>query len=134
MCSPLCKHAPLDAFFLHSVTAVSICSAVDHFRRQASQSLLQLVNTVDSLLIHTLLYDSPNLVIRALVRTVSGMTGHARYVGHQLTPASATEVSASLNHVCGTLCRRLCDNTLATYSLSDNNENISASELDSHGA
>jgi len=33
--------------------------------------------------------------------------------------ASATEVSASLDHVCGTLCRRLCSKTLATDSLSD---------------
>jgi len=45
------------------------------------------------------------------------MTGHARCLGH--TPASVTEVSASLDHVCGTLCRRLCDKTLATDSLSD---------------
>jgi len=46
------------------------------------------------------------------------MTGHARDLGHRSTPASATEVSASLDHVCGTRCRRLCDKT--TDSLSDN--------------
>jgi len=42
-------------------------------------------------------------------------TGHAQYLGH--TPASVREVSASLDHVCGTLCRQLCDKTLAMDSL-----------------
>jgi len=44
------------------------------------------------------------------------MTGHARYLG--LTPASATEVSASLDHVCGTHCCHLCNKILAMDSLS----------------
>jgi len=46
-------------------------------------------------------------------------------------PASATEVSASLDHVCGKLCRRLCNKTSAVDSLSDS-ENISVSGLASH--
>jgi len=50
------------------------------------------------------------------------MTGHARCLRH--TPALATKVSASLDHVCGTLCCRLCEKTLAMDSLSDNRKHF----------
>jgi len=43
---------------------------------------------------------------RRLLRSAYDRT-HAVYFGH--TPASATEVSASLDHMRGTRCRRLCD-------------------------
>jgi len=72
------------------------------------------------------LADDINLVANTghhLLRSAYDRTcAIAQYLGH--TPASVTEVSASLDHVCGTLCRHLCDKTLAMDSLGNSWEHF----------
>jgi len=68
----------------------------------------------------TWLMTSTLLPTVVLVYFDQHMTRHVRYLGVGHTPALATEVSASMDHMCGMLCHRLCDKTLAMDSLSDN--------------